>query len=160
MIDEGTSPPEILLVEHTYRSKGAWGLPGGSLESIPGNPNKASDKALPDDVIEFTLRREVAEELGMDITVIGLLRIDAIPYVVEEPGSYRLDFYFRCAPQNGFVALRDELNTGATKPRSPEIGQIRFVPLPDLSQYDLYSPHDKFLRKDLPPLEPGLLRGS
>jgi len=32
MIDENTSPAEVLLVEHSYRLKGAWGLPGGSLE--------------------------------------------------------------------------------------------------------------------------------
>ena len=38
MIDEEVSPPELLLVEHSYRARGAWGLPGGSLDSIPGDP--------------------------------------------------------------------------------------------------------------------------
>ena len=88
MIDEDTSPPEVLLVEHSYRPKGAWGLPGGSLESIPGDPTKPSNTRLPDDVIESTLCREVYEELGIGITVKGLLKIDALPYVPEEPGPY------------------------------------------------------------------------
>src|SRR5215470_3883821 len=112
MIDDTTSPSEVLLVEHSYRPRGAWGLPGGSLESTPGDPTKPRDDASSDDVLEAALRREVWEELGIEITVIGLLRIDAVPYVAEEPGPYRLDFYFRCAPRNGFAALRHGLNSG------------------------------------------------
>ena len=156
MIDESTSPCEVLLVEHSYRSKGAWGLPGGSLESTPGDPTRPRNDTLPDDVIESALRREVGEELGIEITVIRLLRIDAIPYIAEEPGPYRLDFYFRCAPRDGFAALRYGLDSGQTKPRSPEIQQIRFVPLTDLTKYDLFSPDLRFLTEDLPRLEPTL----
>lgn len=156
MIDENTSPPEVLLVEHSYRPKGAWGLPGGSLESTPGDPTTGSHEALPDNVIESALQREVSEELGISISVICLLRIDAIPYVVEEPGPYRLDFYFRCAPHDGFAALRHDLRSGQTKPRSPEIKQIRFVPLTDLKKYDLYSTDFRFLHEDLPRLKPTL----
>jgi len=150
MIDETNSPPEVLLVEHSYRSKGAWGLPGGSLESTPGDPNQPRNGASSDDVIESALRREIAEELGIEITVIRLIRIDAIPYIAEEPGPYRLDFYFRCAPREGFAALRRSLNSGQTKPCSPEIRQIRFVPLTDLSKYDLFSSDVRFLTEDLP----------
>ena len=112
MIDEDTSPPEILLVEHSYRPKGAWGLPGGALESIPGDPKRPTNNVSPDDVLESTLQREVWEELGIDITATRLLRVDAIPYVVEEPGPYRLDFYFRCTPKDGFAALRRGLSSG------------------------------------------------
>ncbi|GJL57083.1 MAG: hypothetical protein NPIRA02_42150 [Nitrospirales bacterium] len=157
MIDEQTSPPEVLLVEHSYRPKGPWGLPGGSLESTPGDPTKPSPTPLPDDVIELALRREIWEELGIGITVKGLLRIDAIPYVPEEPGPYRLHFYFRCAPQNGFSALRQDLDSGRMKPRSPEITHIRFVPLTDLSQYEVFSTDVKFLHEDLPRLVPSLV---
>ncbi len=156
MIDESTSPPEVLLVEHSYRPRGAWGLPGGSLESTPGDPARPRNDASSDDVIESALRREILEELGIEITVIGLLRIDAIPYVAEEPGPYRLDFYFRCSPRDGFAALRESLNSGQTKPCSPEIRQIRFVPLTDLSRYDLFSPDARLLTKDLARLEPTL----
>jgi 8-oxo-dGTP pyrophosphatase MutT (NUDIX family) len=156
MIDENASPPEVLLVEHSYRPKGAWGLPGGSLESTPGDPTKPRDDASPDDLVESALQREVRDELGIGITVIRLLRIDAIPYIVEEPGPYRLHFYFRCSPQHGFAALRDGLSSGQTKPRSPEIKQIRLVPLTDLRKYDLFSSDVRFLYEDLPRLEPTL----
>jgi len=156
MIDDSTSPVEVLLVEHSYRAKGAWGLPGGSLESTPGDPTRPRSDTLPDDVIESALRREISEELGIEITVISLLRIDAIPYVSEEPGPYRLDFYFRCAPRDGFAALRHRLNSGHTNPHSPEIKRARLVPLADLTKYDLFSTDVRFLTEDLPRLEPAL----
>ena len=156
MIDEDTSPPEILLVEHSYRPKGSWGLPGGALESIPGNPKLPRKDASPDDAIEATLKREVWEELGIDTTVIRLIRIDAIPYVEEEPGPYRLDFYFRCVPHQGFTSLRRDLNSKQIKPRSPEVKQMRLVPLTDVKNYDLYSSDVRFLNDDLPRLEPTL----
>jgi 8-oxo-dGTP pyrophosphatase MutT (NUDIX family) len=156
MVDENTSPPEVLLVEHSYRSKGAWGLPGGSLESTPGDPTRPRNDTFSDDVIKSALRREILEELGMEIDVIGLLAIDAIPYIPEEPGPYRLDFYFRCAPRDGFAALRHSLDSGQTRPCSPEIRQIRFVPLTDLAKYDLFSSDARFLTEDLPRHQPTL----
>jgi 8-oxo-dGTP pyrophosphatase MutT (NUDIX family) len=155
MIDDSTSPMEVLLVEHSYRPRGAWGLPGGSLESTPGDPTKPHDDAS-DDVIESALRREIMEELGIEITVLGLLRIDAIPYIAEEPGPYRLDFYFSCAPREGFAALRRSLGSGQIRPSSPEIRQIRLVPLTELNKYDLFSSDVRFLTRDLPRVHPGL----
>ena len=156
IIDEAASPPEVLLVEHSYRPKGAWGLPGGSLESISGDPRESPDEPSPDDVIESAVRQEVWEELGIEVTVTGLLRVDAIPFIAEEPGPYRLHFYFRCTPRQGFEALRRDLGAGQMKPRSPEIKQIRFVPLTNLREYDLYSSDVRFLRQDLPRIEPTL----
>ena len=156
MIDESAGSPEVLLVEHSYRPRGSWGLPGGSLESTPGDPRRPRSENSPDDVIEAALRREILEELGIEITVIGLLRIDAVPYIEEEPGPYRLDFYFRCAPREGFAALRRSLASGQAKGPSPEIRRIRFVPLPELAGYDLFSPDRRFLTQDLPRLQPGL----
>ena len=153
MLDEETSPPQVLLVEHSYRHKGAWGLPGGSLESTPGDPTRPRDDASSDDVIESALRREIMEELGIEIAVKGLLRIDAIPYIPEEPGPYRLDFYFRCAPREGFEAFRRRLDAGQARPNSPEIRKMRLVPLTDLSKYDLFSSDARFLAKDLPRCE-------
>jgi len=107
-------------------------------------------------VIEETLQREICEELGMEIEVLRLLRVDAVPYVSEEPGPYRLDFYYRCTPGYGFDALRAGLESGEIKPVSPEITQIRLVPLTELSQYDLFSSDARFLRDDLPRLESAL----
>ena len=156
MIDDETSPPEVLLVEHSYRPRGAWGLPGGSLESTPGDPTKPRGDASSDDVIESALRREISEELGIEVTVMGLLRIDAIPYIPEEPGPYRLDFYFRCAPREGFAAFRCRLDSGQARPHSPEIRQMRLVPFADLSKYDLFSSDARFLTSDLPRRDPRL----
>ena len=157
MIDEESSPPEILLVQHSYRSKGAWGLPGGALDSIDGNPTAPRNDSSPDDVIEDALRREVREELGLKIDVHALLRVDAVPYVSEEPGPYRLDFYYLCAPAFGFDQLRSNLNSDEFKSPSPEITQIRMVPLTMLEKYDLFSADARFLRDDLPRLIPSLL---
>lgn len=158
IIDDAPSPPEVLLVEHSYRTKGAWGLPGGSLESITGNPQEETgDEPAPDDVIEAAIRQEVWEELGLEVTVIGLLRVDAIPFIAEEPGPYRLHFYFRCTPRQGIESLRQRLESGQMKPHSAEIKQIRFVPLTDLQAYDLFSSDVRFLQRDLPRLEPTLM---
>ena len=156
MIDKDTTPPEVLLVQHSYRKKGAWGLPGGSLESLPGDPRSPRNESSDDDVIETALRREVSEELGIEVDSVDFLRIDAIPYVAEEPGPYRLDFYFRCDPKQGFDGLRDGLRSGQVSPRSPEVSQIRLVPLDELSEYDLYSSDKRLLSDDLPRLVPDL----
>ncbi len=156
MIDDASQPAEVLIVEHSYRRKGAWGLPGGALDSIDGDPTAPGQAASPDDVIEAALRREVAEELGIEIEVTRMLRVDAVPYIEEEPGPYRLDFYYLCRPARGFDALRADLASGKINPASPEIKQIRMVALPDLSNYDLFSPDVRLLHDDLPRLEPEL----
>ncbi len=156
LIDDTVRPPEVLIVEHSYRRKGAWGLPGGALESIDGDPNSPGHVASPDDVIEATLRREVLEELGIEIEVIRLLRVDAIPYIVEEPGPYRLDFYYLCLPKQGFAMLREQLASGKIKTASPEIKQMCLVALTDLAEYDMFSPDIRLLNDDLPRIEPKL----
>jgi 8-oxo-dGTP pyrophosphatase MutT (NUDIX family) len=145
MVDETNGPPQVLLVEHSYRTRGTWGLPGGALEASLGSPLVPRAEASPDDVLEATLKREVYEELGIEVEVGEMIRVNAVPYVPEEPGPYRLDFYFRCAPRMGFAALRQELHAGHVRPRSPEIRQIRLVPLDCLTQYDLYSSDAEFL---------------
>ena len=156
IIDDSKRPAEVLVVEHSYRRKGAWGLPGGALDSIDGDPSAPGHAASPDDVIEAALRREVGEELGIEIEVDRLLRVDAVPYIEEEPGPYRLDFYYRCRPSQGFAALRQDLDAGRIRPTSPEITNLRLVALPDLSDYDMFSPDVRLLHDDLPRLEPDL----
>lgn len=152
MVDTDSSPPEVLLVQHSYRARGAWGLPGGSLESVPGDPTAPGMDASPDNVIEDALRREVREELGISIEDIRLLRVDAVPYILEEPGPYRLDFYFSCAPAQGFAALRKGIESGEIHPVSPEIVGIQLAPLTSLADYDLFSADKRFLSSDLPRL--------
>jgi 8-oxo-dGTP pyrophosphatase MutT (NUDIX family) len=152
ILDEGTDPTEVLLVEHSYRSKGTWGLPGGALESGLANPRKASPRH-DDNVLETTLRREVFEELGIEIEILRLLHMDAIPYIPEEPGPYRLDFYYQCLPKNGISALREGLALGRIHPRSPEVKAIRFVPLSSLPEYDLFSSDATLLNDHWPEIE-------
>jgi 8-oxo-dGTP pyrophosphatase MutT (NUDIX family) len=153
MIDDDADRPSVLLVQHSYRTKGTWGLPGGSLESGIGDPLKPQDEELPDDVLESTLKREIHEELGFEIEVQNILRIDAVPYVPEEPGPYRLDFYYKCRPKTGFLSLRDAIRAGTIKPRSAEIRAIKFVPLAELATYDLYSSDARLLLRYLPRLD-------
>jgi 8-oxo-dGTP pyrophosphatase MutT (NUDIX family) len=104
-----------------------------------------SQEQLRDDVIEQSLRREIFEELGIEIEIVRLTKIDAVPYVPEEPGPYRLDFYYRCLPKQGFGPLREALDNGALKPHSPEIRQILLVPASRLKEYDLYSSDARIL---------------
>ena len=149
MLDEHPSPPEILLVLHAYRKTGAWGLPGGALGAVSEKTITKDSNMSGDELIQSTLRREILEEIGIGIQAVELIRIDAIRYIPEEPGPYRLDFYFRCTPNKGFTALRHGLETGQIKPRSPEVTEIRLVPLTHLGNYDVFSSHVRFLHSYL-----------
>jgi 8-oxo-dGTP pyrophosphatase MutT (NUDIX family) len=156
MIDDTVQPAQVLLVEHSYRRHGAWGLPGGALDSIPGDPLHPRDDQSPDNVLEATLQREVQEELGIKVDVIRMLRTDAVPYVVEEPGPYRLTFYFLCKPAQGFKAFREGLEAKKIRPHSPEVSSMQLVPLDRLCDYDLFSPDRRLLLNNLRRLIPDL----
>lgn len=149
MLDERPSPSEIFFVKHAYRKTGTWGLPGGALEAVPENAISTDSDTIGDELIKSALRREIWEETGIEIETVELIRIDAVPYVPEEPGPYRLHFYFKCKPNQGFNALREGLKTGQVKPRSPEVAEIRMVPITHLSDYDLYSSDVRFLQRYL-----------
>ncbi|MGB5259120.1 MAG: NUDIX hydrolase [Gammaproteobacteria bacterium] len=160
MIDDSVQPAEVLLVEHSYRRRGAWGLPGGALDSIPGDPVHPREDESPDDVLEATLQREVKEELGIEVNIIRMLRTDAVPYVAEEPGPYRLTFYYLCTPADGFKAFREGLETQDIQPRSPEISRMELVPLNRLDDYDLFSTDHRLLGASLYRLMPELAIGT
>jgi 8-oxo-dGTP pyrophosphatase MutT (NUDIX family) len=145
IVDESVSPVEVLLVEHSYRRKGVWGLPGGALETDLVSPLKPPGDRDNGDVLKATLRREIYEELGIAIEIGSLIRMDAVPYVPEEPGPYRLDFYYLCFPKDGIDALRRQLASDRVHGHSPEIKSIRFVPLPSFAQYDLFSSDRRLL---------------
>ena len=78
-----------------------------------------------------------------------MLRTDAVPYIVEEPGPYRLTFYFLCTPAGGFAAFREGLEKGEITAQSPEITRMKMVPLDRLDDYDLFSTDGRLLRNDL-----------
>jgi len=149
LLDDAVVPPEVLLVRHSYRRKGAWELPGGSLESGLSSPLEPRADEARDNIVESALRREIFEELGIEIEIADLLYLDAVPYVPEEPGPYRLDFFYRCAPSQGFDILRRNLREHAIRPKSLEVADIVLVPLNRLEEYDLYSSDAHFLLRRL-----------
>jgi 8-oxo-dGTP diphosphatase len=77
----------VLVVEHTYRRKVPWGLPGGWLKQAESP--------------EVGLAREVLEETGLRIKVCGLLAADFW-------GSNQLDLLFRCKVESGTYQPSDE----------------------------------------------------
>lgn len=92
---------EILLVRLAYR--GRWGAPGGLL--------KRGEAAVDG------MRREVREELGIDVEAMGE------PTVVVAPDPQRVDIVFRARPSVG---------AGEPQPRSREILEARWFSLEDL----------------------------
>ena len=86
----------VLLVRQVYRAR--WGLPGGLLK-------RREDPAM-------AVRREVLEEVGVDIEVVGE------PTPVVEAGPQRVDLVYR--------ARLAEPDGPAATPRSPEIVEARW----------------------------------
>lgn len=98
----------ILLVRHSYREH--WGLPGGLAR-------RGED-------IRDCARRETAEEVGLEIELLGE------PNVVVAPDARRVDVVFRARPVD--AADADGLASGS--PEIVEIGWFGPDALPDLQQ--------------------------
>lgn len=96
----------LLLVRQSYRQ--GWGVPGGLLQR--GERPEAA--AL----------REVLEEVGLDVELIGE------PAVVVEPVPQRIDIVFRARPIGG--AADEQVAT----PSSPEITEARWFPAHELPE--------------------------
>jgi ADP-ribose pyrophosphatase YjhB (NUDIX family) len=92
----------ILLVKPTY--KPGWDLPGGMAEA-----NEAPDDAA---------RRELKEELGLDVTLRGLLVVDWVP--PHGPWDDQLAFIF-----NGGSLTREK--AGSLRPRDHELSELTFL---------------------------------
>lgn len=87
----------LLLVRQSYRNR--WGVPGGLVK----RGERPEDAA----------RREVREEVGLDIELIGE------PAVVVEPVPRRVDVVFRARPIG-------DVEGRAAAPSSPEITEARW----------------------------------
>jgi 8-oxo-dGTP diphosphatase len=66
---------QILLLEHVFRPEGGWGIPGGFL-------NKGEQP-------EAALRRELREEIGIEVQDVELLLARTLPQ------PRQIEFYFR-----------------------------------------------------------------
>ncbi|MEU6848666.1 NUDIX hydrolase [Actinacidiphila alni] len=95
----------VLLVKPTY--KPGWDLPGGMAEA-----NEAPDDAA---------RRELKEELGLDVTLRGLLVVDWVP--PHGPWDDQLAFIF-----DGGVLAPDQV--AVLRPHDGELAEARLF-LPD-----------------------------
>src|SRR5690349_9705025 len=93
----------VLLVRHSYRRK--WGVPGGLLKR-----GEHPDVAL---------RREVKEEVGVDVDVLGE------PAVVVDPDPQRVDLVFRARVRGDGAEAR---------PISAEILEVRWFPADELPE--------------------------
>lgn len=95
----------LLLVRLAYRE--AWGLPGGLIKRR-------------EDIADCA-RREVGEEIGLAIDLIGE------PAVVVDGRAQRVDTVFRARPAAG--ARLDEV-----RPMSSEIREVRWFPIESLPE--------------------------
>ena len=93
----------ILLFRHTYRPFAPWGLPSGVLKA--------------NETLEDSMRREIREEAGLDVTFDEILRVRASSH------PRRLDVWMR------YRAL-----LGAPHPQSPEVDAVQFFALDALPE--------------------------
>ena len=91
----------IVMIRQRYRNR--WGLPGGLL----ARGEEPADAA----------RREVREEIGIDVGLLG------DPFVVVEPGVRRVDLIYRARPLGSVEGVR---------PTSPEILAAEWFGLDEL----------------------------
>lgn len=101
----------VLLVKPTY--KPGWDLPGGMAEA-----NEAPDDAA---------RRELAEELGLDVTLRSLLVVDWVP--PHGPWDDQLAFIF-----DGGTLSSGQVHS--LRPRDHELSELAFL-TPELAEQAL-----------------------
>lgn len=89
--DEG----KVLVAKHAYRTDFPWGLPGGWV-----NAGESPADAV---------RREIAEELKLDVTIERLLLCDVIPSVARSIAPRHLGVAFLCRLAGGEIRMSGEI---------------------------------------------------
>ncbi|HEU0185485.1 MAG TPA: NUDIX hydrolase [Blastocatellia bacterium] len=90
----------VLLLHHRFRPGAGWGIPGGFMR-----PREQPEEAL---------RRELLEEIGLEVEIAGVAFIRALQKYQQ------VEIIFRCAPK------------GIPVPRSLEIGRADWFELSSL----------------------------
>lgn len=119
LVDDDRQPGAVLLAQHDglWDDQPFWTPPGGGVEF--------------GEAMETALRREVAEEAGVDVEV-GPLR-----YVLDfvRPPLHAVSFYFSCwAPDLGSARLGTDPELGDRQ----MLRDVRLVPFAELGDLTLY----------------------
>jgi len=113
----------VLLIKRAKPpSIGVWSLPGGAQEL--------------GETLEKALKREIAEETGLDIRLGGL--VDVVDFIDQgENGNPRHHY-----------SLVDYWGTAHGEPRaSSDVSEARWVPMRDLASYDLWEKTQEVILK-------------
>ncbi|MFN0109972.1 MAG: NUDIX hydrolase [Blastocatellia bacterium] len=80
----------VLLLQHRYRPKGGWGIPGGFIQSGE-QPEEA-------------IRRELREEIGLEVEHLELAFVRALERYNQ------IEIIFRCSPKTTFQIQGHEIS--------------------------------------------------
>jgi len=83
------SSGEVLLLKHRFRAGSGWGIPGGFIET--------------DEQAEAALRRELLEEIGLQVQTAELLRVRTLKSVRQ------IEVIFCCETTAAMTLLSDEI---------------------------------------------------
>lgn len=116
----------VLLVKRgTHPSLGKWSIPGGLVEL--------------GESLDAAVRREILEEVGLDVHVVDL--VAALDRVMRDREG-RIEYHYILLD---FLCTAETGNPAA----ATDAAECRFVPLEQLSSYDMTTGTEKVIRRAL-----------